>query len=136
MSFLAEEIERQMTVQNLDQTTVAQRAGMSQGQISKWRNNVQTTIDTDQMHALQLALSADPDDHASLIRAHLRDEAFGHAADRVTIEVAGTHELQDRPRPRTKGERAMAFLAESRIESKDVNDLLIDLARCLGAQDL
>ena len=39
-----------------------------------------------------------------------------------------------RPRPRTKGEKALHYLAEQRLENRDVNDLIIDLARVLGAE--
>lgn len=133
MSFLAEEIERQMTTQNIDQTRLAEKAGVSQGQISKWRNGGQTSISADQMVGLQRALSQNAEDKAALIRAHLRDELFGDSVELVRVEVITGLELKDRPRTRTKGEKAVQFLAELRVQSKDCNDLLIDMARCLGA---
>lgn len=122
-----------MLVQGIDQTVLANKAGMSQGQISYWRNGRQTSIGSEQMQALQAALSSDPLDHAALIRAHLRDENFGLATELVRVEVDTPAEVKDRPRPKTKGEKALHFLGEQRMISRDVNDLVIDLARCLGA---
>lgn len=133
MSFLAEEIERQMTAQGIDQTTVANRAGMSQGQISYWRNGRQTSVSPEQMTALQTALSNKPEDHAALLRAHLRDETFGLGTELVSVELRTPSELRDVPAARTKREKALAFLAEESVLSRPVCEGLIHLARCLGA---
>lgn len=122
-----------MLAQGIDQTKLAEKSNFSQSQISKWLNDKQVTVDADQLRALQFALSGKIEDHAALLRAHLLDENFGHGAELVRVEIDTIAELKDRPRPRTKGEQAIQFLSETRIDSKDVNDLVIDLARCLGA---
>lgn len=133
VSFIAEEIARQMESQSLDQTTLATKSGFSQSQISKWLNDKQVTLDAGQLRSLQTALSNQKEDHARLAAAHLKDENFGLGAELVRVEVDMVAEFKDRPRPRTKGESAIEYLNQARIESKDINDLLIDLARCLGA---
>ena|SRR5579863_1465286 len=134
MSFLADELERQLQAQNVSVTELASKSQMSAGQIYKWLKSEQMSIWPEQLTALSKALSSNSADHAALLRAHLLDEKFGPAADLVHVEIDTNVELHDRPRPRIKGEQALHYLAELRVESKDVNDLVIDLARCLGAK--
>jgi transcriptional regulator with XRE-family HTH domain len=133
-SHLSEEIQRQLSSLRISQAELSRRANISQAQISNWLNAVQTSISAAQIDALASALSADPVDHATLLVAHLQDEKFGQAAALVRIEMDTPAELQDRPRPRTKGERALQYLAAQRLISRDVNELLIDLAKVLGAE--
>ena len=133
MSYLGDEIERQMAAQNLNGSQLAERSQISASQIYKWTNSEQTSIGQDQMTALSRALSTDANDHAALTRAHLLDEKFGPGAKLVSIEI-DSMELKDSPKKFSKGEQAVHYLAELRIQSRDVNDLVIDLARCLGAK--
>lgn len=134
MSNLADEINRQIDHHKLTQAQVAMRAGFSQGQISKWTRSDQVSIDAEQLAALAKALSNDVEDHAALVRAHLLDEKFGPGAELVEVALIHASVLSDKPKPRSKGERAMAWLAQERLRNPELNEMLIDLARLLGAK--
>ena len=134
MSFLSEELNRQISHINASVDGIADKSGISRGQIYKWLKADQISISAAQIDALSTALSNDPIDHAKLLVAHLQDEKFGNAASLVRIELDTLAEFNDRPKPRTKGEKAIAYLASARIQHKSVNDLVIDLAHVLGAE--
>lgn len=134
MSYLSEEIKRQIEIANKSQSALSVDSGISQGQISKWVNAEQASINAEQIDALAESLSSDKMDHALLLIAHLQDERIGSARELVRIELNTPLELNDRPRPRTKGEKALQFLIEQRQGNHGVNDLLIDLARVMGAK--
>lgn len=133
MSHLADEISRQMQAGNLTGLLLSERSGISASQLYKWLNSEQISIGEDQLRALAPALSDDSADHAALVRAHLLDECFGPGSELVRIEIDHPAALKDRPRPRSKGEKALAFFAEERHRNRDLNDLLIDMAKVLGA---
>ena len=134
MSFIADEIDRQLESQGTNAMRVAEVSNISASQIYKWTNNEQTSISREQIDALARAISSDINDHARLVRAHLLDEKFGPGSELVRVELDTPAELKDQPRPRAKGEKAMEFLAQERMTSRAVNDLVIDLAKCLGAE--
>lgn len=132
-SYLSEEIKRQLLQLGISQAEVSRRTNISQAQISNWIKGVQTSINAEQLDALAAGLSSDVTDHARLLVAHLQDERFGKSAPLIRIELDTPAELNDRPQPKTKGEKALAYLASERLENRNVNDLIIDLARVLGA---
>ena len=134
MSYIAEELERQIDQAQTNAKQVADKTGISPSQIYKWINGEQTSITPEQLSSLAKALSKDPFEHASLIRAHLLDECFGPGKELIRIEIAHPSELKDRPRFRSKREQALAFLTELSIKSKSASDLLIQLARSHGAK--
>ncbi len=134
MSYLSEELQRQLDSAKASIDGVSDKTKIARSQIYKWLNGEQISISAGQLDALAEAFNATPTDHAKLLVAHLQDERFGKSAPLVRIEIDTPAELRDRPKPRTKGERAMAFLAEERVKFKDVNDLIIDLAKVLGAE--
>lgn len=134
MSYLADELERQMEIAAMSGPQLAERTKkISASQIYNWLNSVQTSIGQEQMESLASALSQDPVMNAHLVKAHLLDERFGPGSELVRVEIDG-NELKDRQRPRTKREKSLQFLAELSLTSRDCNSLLIDLARCLGAE--
>lgn len=118
-----------------DIVTKCTQAGrnISRGQIYKWVNSDQTKINSAQLDALCAALSDNVSDHARLLAAHLEDERFGSARDMVSVHILPDDCLNDQPKQTTKGEKAIQFLSGQRITSKSVDDLVIDLAQCLGA---
>ncbi len=134
MSYLSEELTRQIESKTASIDAIAEHTKIARSQIYKWLTGEQVSISAEQLDGIATALKADPVDHAKLLVAHLQDERFGKSAPLVRIEMDTPAELHDRPRPRTKGERALQFLGEERLKSRDVNDLIIDLARCLGAE--
>ena len=133
MSYLADELKRQIEAQGTNALQLAEKCKISSAQIYKWANSAQTSINAEQIDAIAAALSPDPTDHAKLLVAHLQDERIGSARDLVRIETDTVAQLHDRPSPRTKGEKAIHFLMDQRLENRFVNDLVIDLARVLGA---
>lgn len=133
MSHLSEELTRQLKSIQASVDDITAKCNISRGQIYKWIKSEQTSISAEQLDALASALSSSPMDHAKLLVAHLQDERIGAARHLVRIELDGPDALHDKPRPKTKGEKAIHFLAEQRVENRSVNDLVIDLARVLGA---
>ena len=133
MSYLADELERQLNEQGITGVQLADRTGISTSQIYNWLKSAQVTISEKQLTSIQAALTKDSHAHARLVLAHLLDEKFGHGHDRIAIEMKSEYELKDHPRTKARGEKALHFLAELRLKSKDCNDLLVDLARVLGA---
>lgn len=132
MSYLAEQIERLLEKTHQSVDDVAARCGINRSIIYLWKQGKQTSISEEQLLALSPALSSELSDHAKLVEAHLHDEKFGPGSDLVEISIRSEQQLEDRPRPRSPGDKAMAFLAQERISNRDLNDLLIDLARVLG----
>ena len=133
MSFLSDEIQRQMEVAKLSGLQVAAKINVSASQLYNWVNGKQTSINSTQLSDLSKALSDNSLDHAKLLYAHLQDEKFGPAAKMIRIEIETLDELRDGPKAKSRGEKAIHFLAESRMQAPEINDLVIDLARCLGA---
>lgn len=134
MSNLADEIERQLNAQSLTAIEVAKRSNISPAQLSKWVRSEQTSISKEQLDALAPALSRDLQNQASLVRAHLLDEKYGPGSELVDVVLIGKGALQDRPANQSKAEKAMTFLMEERLTNRDLNELLIDLAKVLGAE--
>lgn len=132
MSFLSEEMERQLARTNQSIDDLVPKTGLSRAQLYLWKRSEQTSINEEQIRALAGALSDDPIDHAALLKAHLMDETFGPGSELLRIEIDHPSVMQDRPRPRSKGEKALSFLAEERLRNRDLNELLIDLARVMG----
>ncbi len=138
MSYLGEEILRQLGTKDMSAALLSERTGFSASQISKWTRGEQTSINEVQLTALQRALSDDPESQSLLVLAHLLDEKFGLNQERVEVTISITGELNDQARPvrhQSKGERAFAWLNAERIKNPDLNDLGIDLARILGWVD-
>ena len=133
MSFLSDEIQRQMEVAKLSGLQVAAKINVSPSQLYNWVNGKQTSINASQLDSLSKALSNNLLDHATLLFAHLQDEKFGPAAKMIRIEIEMLDELREGPKAKSRGEKAILFLAESRMQAPEINDLVIDLARCLGA---
>lgn len=134
MSYLSEELQRQMTAHDVAGLQLAERTGISASQIYNWLNDRQSSITESQLSVIQAALGDDHHDHARLVLAHLLDEKFGLNHELVDVSVRSDSELRDAPRSRSKGERAMEFLAAERVRNRELNDMLIDLARLLGAE--
>ncbi len=134
MSFLSDELERQITAHDITGLELADRTGISSSQIYNWIKSVQVSITEDRLKLLQAALSDDPRDHAMLVMAHLLDEKFGFQHELITIDIKESAGLKDHQRRMAKGEKAIHYLAELRLKSKDCNDLLVDLAKILGAE--
>lgn len=134
MSYLSEELVRQMTAKKLPGVRLAELTGFSASQISKWVRDEQTSITEAQLTAIQTALGDDPHAHARLVLAHLLDEKFGLAHERIELSVRddGVTTIQDHGRHMSKGEIAVAYLAQERPGNRELNDLLIDLARLMG----
>lgn len=134
MSYLSDELQRQMDEHKVTAQQLAVKASVSVSQMYNWIRGDQSTINERQLEAIQSGLSADSHAHARLVLAHLLDEKFGHSHERVAVDLKAEFEAMDRPRTRARGEKAVNYLAELRTKSKDCNDLLIDLARVLGAE--
>lgn len=133
MSYFSEELERQLDLAGLSVYAVAEKSGISPGQIYLWKRGDQTSIDENQLKQLAPVLSRDVTDHASLVRAHLMDEKFGPGHKLVHVEV-DAEALHDKPRQLTKREQALEFLSANTRTNRASRDLIIELARCLGAK--
>jgi transcriptional regulator with XRE-family HTH domain len=133
MSYLSDELERQMKSEKLTGSQLAERTGISSSQIYNWLKNVQISINEKQLKSLQTALTQDSHNHARLVLAHLLDEKFGHGSEHVDVSLKGDFEKNAKQKTSARGEKALQYLGVLRMKSRDCNDLLIDLARVLGA---
>lgn len=133
VSYLSEELERQFARSRTNPLQLSEQIKISPSQIYKWLRSEQTSISAEQLTSLAKGLSSDENSHAALVLAHLQDERFGPGSNLVRIEILSDGKMSDGPKPRSKGEKALHYLAEQRVVSRDVNDLVIDLAKCLGA---
>lgn len=131
MSYFGEELTKQMELKKVTGIELASRTSISSAQISKWTRGEQTSLNEPQLSVMQAALGDDAHDHARLVLAHLLDERFGLNSELVEVSVRDTGEMRDYTRPRSKGEAAIAFLSVERVRNRELNDLLIDLARLL-----
>jgi hypothetical protein len=132
MSHLSDEIDRQLANSSQSVDDVVRKTGLTRSLVYLWKRGDQTAINEEQLATLSPALSSLLHDHAALVRAHLLDEKFGPGSELVRVEIDIPAALKDQPRARSKGERALEFLTRERLVNRDLNDLLIDLARCLG----
>lgn len=135
MSYLSEEIQRQLLKSDQSIDDIVSKSDLTRSLLYLWKNGEQTSITEEQLRALAPALSSDPADHASLVLAHLQDERVGPGSELVEVSIMSAGLLKDAPRPRSKGEQALQYLAQERVHNRDLNDLLIDLARVLGWVD-
>ena len=127
----ADELERLLSDKKLSQVDVSSRSSISQSQISKWLRGEQNSINSEQMEALVTAITNDPQEQAAIVRAHLLDEKFGPGANLVEVIVKGASKKNNSG---SRGDKAVRFLGEIRMTDRTANDLLIDLARALGAK--
>src|SRR5262245_38424713 len=103
MSYLSDELERQMRSQNITGLQLAERTGISPSQIYNWLKSTQVSISEKQMTVIQAALTNDSHAHARLVLAHLLDEKFGFSSDMVSVELLDGGIMSDRPKTRSKG---------------------------------
>jgi transcriptional regulator with XRE-family HTH domain len=134
MSHFSDEIDRQLLQSNQSVDDIVRKTGLTRSLVYLWKRGEQTSVAEEQLSALAPALSSDIADHAALVRAHLLDEKFGPGSELVSVGIDDPGLPRDRPRPRSKAEKAIQFLSEERLKNRDLNDLLLDLARCLGAE--
>jgi len=132
MSYFAEELERQMSAASVNGVQLSERTGISPSQFYNWLKDVQRSVSEEQLKSIAPALSDDVLLHAALVRAHLLDEKKGPGSELVTVEIESPRYLRDKPRPRSRAERALAYLAEERHRNPELNDLIIGLAKMLG----
>lgn len=131
MSYFSEELIRQMSAKNVTGVRLAELTNFSASQISNWTRGEQTSLTEQQISVIQAALTDDVHDHARLVLSHLLDEKFGLGNELVDVSMRLDAQILDQPRLRSKGEVALAFLAEERLKNRELNELLIDLARVL-----
>ena len=67
--------------------------------------------------------------------AHIYDEIQGETEGKIDVLPKSDFELKDKARSKeSTGERAIAYFIKERRESPSVNEMLIHLARGLGAE--
>jgi len=137
VSYLSDELERQLEETKTTGLQLAERIGVSSSQVYNWLNGRQTSISEAQLSAIQAALGDDSIYHARLVEAHLLDERFGLSSHLVTVAIMqDSQSMHDKPRRESRGESALQYLAWQRKDNPDLNELIIDLARLLGADGL
>jgi hypothetical protein len=129
MSNFGEELNRQLAAREINAVVLGERVNMSSSQIYNWTRGVQTTVSTEQFNLLAAALTDDPNEHAKLLYAHLLDEkADVLGTHLVEVQIAESAALRDKPRSRSKRERALEILAGESVKDRELADLLISLA--------
>lgn len=131
---LAELLERH----NLRAAQLSQVTGISNALFSKWLNNQQSFVSSDDLSALTTAISSDAREQAELVRAHLLDECVGpgselldvrilNASGRAVREDANAYNVPLSP----KLQRAFEVLMKESVSDADVRDIIISMANLL-----
>lgn len=129
MSNFGEELSKQLTAKNMTAADLAARVDMSASQLYNWTRGVQTTVSAEQFNVLAAALTDDEHDHARLLHAHLLDEKADNLGNHlVEVRLLESGELKDRPRARSKRERALEILSSESVRDPDLTDLLVSMA--------
>lgn len=143
MSHLSETLEKLLARHDLTAHQIAIRSEISPSQLSKWMCGKQTSISEKHLTALAKTISKEPADQAELVLAHLQDEKFGPGSDLIEITLnAPVRKAGKTKSPaktskapvQSKGDEALSYLAQERLRNREVNSLLVDLARVLGAK--
>jgi transcriptional regulator with XRE-family HTH domain len=132
MSHLADTLAQLIEAKGSNALEISRRCGISSSQLYLWLRSEQISISEEQLNALAPVVSDDMGDHATLVRAHLLDHLYGPGSELIRIEIDHAGVLRDAPRGRSKGEKALDYLREERLKNRELNLLLIDLARLLG----
>lgn len=113
--------------------SVAAATNISASQIYKWTRGEQIHISKEDLTKISKVICKNKFDAASLVFAHVMDERYGphHTLVRVEIDDFGG---KDGPKNMTQGERALQYLAESRLSNPEVNDFIISYVKCIGAK--
>jgi hypothetical protein len=138
MSFLSEELERQIAAAGTNPLQLSKEADLSHSQIYKFFTAKQTSISEKQLTALAKALSNKKADHALLVKAHLLDEKFGPGSELVKVELRNSVDLsfmKDRPKRRSRRQIAVQYLTDLSTKDPSVCALMIRLAHVLGLRD-
>lgn len=129
-----EELRRQMAARNLSAAKLAVSSSIPASTLSRWlANDTEPTFDA--IEKVGNALSMEPTDQDALVVARLRDICPHHRNHRIAIEQLTSY-LQDRPRTRSKWERAVQFLDRERHQNPEIHAMLVSLAKALGCDDL
>jgi transcriptional regulator with XRE-family HTH domain len=129
MSYFGEELGRQMTAEEINAVQLSERVDMSSSQLYSWLRGEQVSIRAEQFNALAAAITDDEHAHARLLYAHLLDEkANALGAHLVEVSLTDKGEMRDRPRTRSKRERALEILAGESVRDRELADLLVSMA--------
>lgn len=129
MSHFGEELGRQMAAKEINAVQLAERVEMSSSQLYSWLRGEQISVRAEQFNLIAAALTDDEQDHARLLYAHLLDEkAEALGQHLVEVTLSDKAELKDRPRARSKRERALEILAGESMRDPEVASLLVSLA--------
>jgi transcriptional regulator with XRE-family HTH domain len=129
MSNFGEELSKQLAARNMTAADLAARIEMSSSQLYNWTRGVQTTVSSEQFNVIAAALTDDEFDHARLLHAHLLDEKAENLGNHlIEVRLLASGEMKDRPRARSRRERALEILAGESVRDPDLSDLLVSLA--------
>lgn len=97
MSHLANTIAELLAERDLKSCDLARRSDLQGSLVSRWKGGQQVSIRIETLEKLALGFSNEPQDHARLLHAQLKDECKGPGAGFIKIELDGARS-QDRPR--------------------------------------
>ena len=132
MSYLSERLRASMEQHSCTQGSLAERSGVPIAVINRALND-QTEIGDANYERIVCALTHDPIEQSELLAARLRDWCVGPGSDRVVITI-DTPILRDTPVLPALLTRSLEFLRVSAHRNRDVRELIIDLAKCLGLE--
>lgn len=134
MAHLSQCLLALMARHNLSQTDVADRAKVALSVVNRSVRG-QSELSDENFEAIVKAITPDVDEQAECLCARLKDWCSGPASDRVEIRVRYEHLKEtDRLIVRDMYRRAMDHIETLSNKDPDVREMMIDIARVLGAE--
>lgn len=134
MAHLSQCLLSLMARHNLSQTDVADRAKVALSVVNRSVRG-QSELSDENFEAIVKAITADEDEQAECVCARLKDWCSGPSSNRVEIRVR-YERMKDAQRfvVRDMYQRAMDHLDALSNKDPDVREMMIDIARVLGAE--
>lgn len=135
MSYLSACISQQMKRHGLKAVDVATSTGIDKGNLSRILNDSQKSIRDEDLTRIAKAISNDPQEHAELVAARMKDACTGSGADLIEIRINDRTVLRDAPAygvtPLSeKNENALRIIREN-MDDTDVREVILGIAGLL-----
>jgi transcriptional regulator with XRE-family HTH domain len=91
MSHLAITISKLLKEHNLTSADLARRSELHGSLVSRWKGGQQVNIRFEMLEKLASGFSSNPQDHAKLLHAHLKDGCNGPGARFIKLELDTDH---------------------------------------------
>lgn len=137
MSNLSATLSKMLDEKSMTAAELSRITGIDDATISRWKNGKQTSIPSNDLHAIAKAITSDPTEQARLTLARMQDLCKGPGAQFIDIQIkqrsqvreeSGKHESWPPMTP--KFERCLRILANY-SDQTEVRDIVVGLADIL-----